>query len=197
MFDASLRPLKDRMLGTVTRWLAPVPPLVITLVGFVFGLSAAWSASQGAFTAAFFLFWSGRVCDGLDGAVARFTGKQSALGGYLDLLCDFVVYAAIPIGVWWALKPARADVALIMMLATFYVNAASWMLLSAVIETRTPQAGATSVAMAPGLIEGVETLMAYSLMLLVPTAQLWIFSIFALLVSMTAIQRIVWAWRNL
>lgn len=169
-------------------------PLTITMVGFGLGLTAAWCASQGAFVAAFVLFWLGRLCDGLDGAVARLTGKQTALGGYLDLMCDFVVYAAIPIAVWWALKPAYAEVALIAMLAAFYVNAASWMLLAAIVEHRP---STTTVAMPVGLIEGFETLIAYSLMLLVPTAQLWIFAVFAVLVAATALQRILWAWRNL
>lgn len=35
---------------------------------------------------------------GIDGLVARVSGQQTDFGGYLDILCDFVVYAAIPIG---------------------------------------------------------------------------------------------------
>ncbi len=194
MFDTALRHVKDRALVALTRVLAPVPPLAITGIALAFGLASAWCAAQGAFTAAFVLFWLGRICDGLDGAVARLTGKQSERGGYLDVMGDFIVYAAIPIGVWWALKIPHADLALIAMLAVFYVNAASWMLLSALVKKRDD---AVSVAMPVGLIEGFETLIAYSLMLLVPSAQLWIFSIFAALVGITALQRIVWAWRNL
>jgi phosphatidylglycerophosphate synthase len=194
MFDTTLRHVKDRALASATRALRGVHPLAITGVGFVLGCAAAWCAAQGQFIAAFVLFWSGRVCDGLDGAVARLNGTQSALGGYLDLMADFVVYAAIPIGVWWAVKPAFGDIALIAMLATFYVNAASWMLLSAIVDDRERT---TTVAMPTGLIEGFETLVAYSLMLFVPTAQVWIFSIFAVLVFATAMQRIVWACRHL
>jgi phosphatidylglycerophosphate synthase len=194
MFDASLRHTKDRALAAAARVLAPVSPLAITVLGLIFGLGAAWCASRSAFLSAFVLFWCGRICDGLDGAVARLTGKQTVLGGYLDLICDFVVYAALPIGLWWALKLPHADIALVTMLAVFYVNAASWMLLSAIVEHRN---AATTVAMPTGLIEGFETLIAYSLMLLVPTAQVGIFVAFAALVAITALQRVVWACRNL
>ncbi|HIA67209.1 TPA: CDP-alcohol phosphatidyltransferase family protein [Candidatus Poribacteria bacterium] len=35
--------------------------------------------------------------DGLDGAIARAHQRQTDLGGYLDTLSDFIIYAAIPI----------------------------------------------------------------------------------------------------
>lgn len=32
----------------------------------------------------------------LDGTIARVSGKQSDYGSYLDILCDFTIYALIP-----------------------------------------------------------------------------------------------------
>jgi phosphatidylglycerophosphate synthase len=194
MFDASLRHIKDIALRSAARALSPLPPMAITLLGFVLGLGAAWCASQGGYIAAFILFWFGRICDGLDGAVARLTNKQSALGGYIDLMCDFIVYAAIPIGIWWSMQLPGAALALITMLAAFYVNAASWMLLSAIVENKQTT---TTVAMSTGIIEGFETLLAYSLFLLLPASHVGLFYGFALLVFISALQRVVWAVRHL
>ena len=36
-----------------------------------------------------------RMCDGLDGAVARLT-QPTDFGGYLDIVCDFLFYAFVP-----------------------------------------------------------------------------------------------------
>ena len=41
------------------------------------------------------LIIANRVCDGLDGAVARVSGT-SDLGAYLDITLDFLFYSAIP-----------------------------------------------------------------------------------------------------
>ncbi len=194
MFDASLRLAKDRWLSTLTHWLSPVPPLAITGVGFVLGLASALMAGLQWCGVAFILFFLGRLCDGLDGAVARATGKQSALGGYLDLMADFVVYAAVPIGIWWSMPAAGGGTALITMLAVFYVNAASWMLLSAILAHTD---ATTSMAMPAGLIEGFETLVFYGLFFLFPQWQATLFYVFAALVAITALQRVAWAVRHL
>jgi phosphatidylglycerophosphate synthase len=194
MFDSSLRLAKDRWLRTSASALQHVSPLAITAAGLLAGLGAAWCAARGDYWAALVLFWVGRICDGLDGAVARAANKQSALGGYLDLMADFVVYAAIPIAIWWGLRSANGPLPLIIMLATYYVNAASWMLLSALIEKGD---AITSVAMPAGLIEGFETIVFYSLFLLLPAWSNELFYVFSLLVAVSCVQRIVWACRHL
>ncbi len=194
MFDARLRLAKDRALHAVALSLRSVSPLAITALGLAAGLAAAWCAARGGYWAALALFWLGRILDGLDGAVARAAGTQSALGGYLDLMSDFLVYAAIPIGIWWGVRGEQSSAALIIMLAVFYVNAASWMLLSALIEKGD---ALTSVAMPIGLIEGFETIVFYSLFLLLPGWARELFWLFSALVAVSALQRVVWAWRNL
>jgi phosphatidylglycerophosphate synthase len=194
MFDSSLRLAKDRWLRSSANALRQVPPMAITGVGFLAGLGAAWCAAQGSYWSALALFWLGRILDGLDGAVARAANKQSALGGYFDLMTDFVVYAAIPIAVWWSLRTVNGPMPLIVMLATFYVNAASWMLLSALTEKGD---SLTSVAMPAGLIEGFETIVFYSLFLLLPAWSNELFYLFSILVALSVLQRVVWAWRHL
>jgi phosphatidylglycerophosphate synthase len=194
MFDSKFRIVKDGWFSAVAHALRRVPPLAITGVGLVAGLAAAWCAARGGYWAALSLFWLGRILDGLDGAVARAAGTQSARGGYFDLMADFVAYAAIPIGVWWGMRAQQPALALIVMLAVFYVNAASWMLLSALIEKGD---AITSLAMPTGLIEGFETIVFYSLFLLFPAWASELFWVFSVLVAISALQRMVWAWRKL
>jgi phosphatidylglycerophosphate synthase len=194
MFDSRLRIAKDRAFNSAAYALRGVSPLAITGGALAAGLGAAWCAAQGSYWSALLLFWLGRILDGLDGAVARAAGRQSALGGYLDLMTDFVVYAAIPICIWWGLRAQQSALALVVMLALFYVNAASWMLLSALIEKGNAQ---TSVAMPTGLIEGFETIVFYSLFLLFPAWASELFWVFSALVAVSALQRVVWAWRHL
>ena len=40
-----------------------------------------------------------RLLDGLDGTLARRSGRQSERGAYADILADVIVYAAIPLGI--------------------------------------------------------------------------------------------------
>jgi hypothetical protein len=58
------------------------------------------------------------------------------------------------------------------LLGSFFVNAASWMYLSAVLERRGAGAAArgerTTVTMPPGLIAGAETVVLYTLFLVFP-----------------------------
>ncbi len=50
---------------------------------------------DGFFVAALVCLILNRLCDGLDGAVARRSGS-SDFGGYLDIVCDFLFYAMVP-----------------------------------------------------------------------------------------------------
>jgi phosphatidylglycerophosphate synthase len=197
MFDHLLRGLKDRLLAPLARLCVAVPPDVISLIAFGFGLAAAWAAYRGAWTAGLLLWLANRITDGLDGAVARLADRQTDFGGYLDIMLDFVVYALIPVGCALGSESRPVWSSAIILEATFFVNAASWMYLSAVLEKR--QAGAaargelTTVTMPPGLIAGFETVVFFSLFYLVPARQALLFSVMAALVAVTIGQRLIWA----
>lgn len=101
MVDERLRGLKDRLLSPLVRHLEGrgVTPLRLTLTGTLFGLAAFLTASLRWWPVALVLWLINRLFDGLDGALARRCGKGSDLGGYLDILADFLVYALLPIGI--------------------------------------------------------------------------------------------------
>lgn len=204
MLDPLLRGVKDRLLAP----LAAGPPgrlhpNLITVAGFAIGLGSALALLRQAYAWALALWLLCRVVDGLDGVVARERGKQSDLGGYLDILLDFVLYALLPIALVLG-RDARPDslfLSLSALLASFLVNAASWMYLSAILEKRAVGALArgeqTSVAMPTGLVEGTETILLFSLFLLLPDRAAPLFTLMAALVAVNVAQRLVWAVRHL
>lgn len=202
MIDKVLRYPKERVLEPIAlRLLRSVHPNAITIVACGVGIAAAVAVWQQAYVPALVFWLLNRVLDGLDGTVARLTNKQSDFGGYLDIVLDTVVYAAIPIGLALGVGTNAAYLALVFLLASFYINGASWMYLAALLEKRNSGATArgelTTVTMPGGLIEGAETILFYTLFLLLPGTLVPLFSVMGALVLVTAAQRLVWAIRNL
>ena len=202
MWDDLLRRWKDAWLAPLARRLGPrVPPTAITLVAACVGLACAWAAARGMAATAVALWAGNRLLDGLDGTQARVHGRQGDFGGYLDILLDFVVYAAIPLAFVVASPDVRTATAVAWLLASFVVNAASWMYLAAVLERRHAGAAArgelTTVTMPPGLVAGTETVVLYAVMLAVPEWRLALVRLMTGLVALTVVQRVAWARRHL
>ncbi|GJG86898.1 membrane protein [Gemmatimonadetes bacterium T265] len=202
MFDVFLRALKDRLLEPLARLLGPgVPPNLVTLLAFVVGLACGAAAYRQAYGAALALWAANRLLDGLDGTLARVHGRQTDFGGYLDILLDFAVYAAVPTGLALGRPTTVTLAACVALLGSFFVNAASWMYLSAVLERRAAGAEArgerTTVTMPPGLVAGAETVVFYALFLAIPGRTPELFGLMAALVYVTVGRRVWWARRNL
>jgi phosphatidylglycerophosphate synthase len=202
MFDRYLRRLKDRWLAPLAGALGPhVPPDLVTVLALLVGLGSAYNAYAGGMRLALALWLVNRALDGLDGTLARLHQRESAFGAYLDIVLDFVVYAAIPAALV-VRDPtpaiARAGIAL---LAAFYVNAASWMYLSAILEQRREGAAITGedtkVTMPAGLIGGTETIAFYSAFFVWPPYQPALFYAMAILLTVTIGVRVAWARRHL
>ncbi|MBI4884648.1 MAG: CDP-alcohol phosphatidyltransferase family protein [Actinobacteria bacterium] len=202
MIDHQLRTTKDRLAGPAARVITyRIGAGRLTLLSFCAGVGGGVAAGFGLRWQAVVLWLLGRVLDGLDGAVAREGGRQSDLGGYLDMMADTISYAAVPIGI----ATAQANIGTwswcAVLLATFYANTMSWTFLAAIAEKRGVGAGATgertTIHMPAGLVEGAETIVLFVLMLSFPDQATWWFAAMAGLVGITVIQRIVWAIRNL
>lgn len=199
MLDYALRPLKDRVLIPVARPVGlRISPTTVTLLALATGLLAAGLLLTRQYGLALALWLTSRMLDGLDGTIARTHARQSDFGGYLDILCDFVVYAAIPAALVLGrpLTPAPL-IALALLLATFYVNAASWMYLAAILEKRSAGAGArgeqTTISMPAGLVGGTETIAFYCAFILLPAHTVLLFGTLAALVGASVLQRLFWA----
>jgi len=199
VFDPALRRIKDVALAPAARALGGVNPGWLTSFGFGLGVGSAALAWKGHLGWALALWLTNRILDGLDGAVARLHGKSSDLGGLLDLVADFTVYAAIPLAL--ALRPGvdpALPAAAGLLLGVFYVNTAAWMVPSAILERRGRGVGErgepTSVVIPEGLISGGETVLFYTLFFLLPGHQVLLFRTMAALTAVTVVQRLVWAF---
>jgi len=201
MLDAITRPLKNQILAPLAKPLGKVNPNFISLLGFVTGAYTGWLAYQQAYFFAFLMWGISRTLDGFDGVVARMHHKQSDFGGYLDILLDFIVYILVPVGIAFATPTQPMLIATLALISIFYVNAASWMYLSAILEKRAQGAAAraetTTVSMPAGLIGGSETVLFYALFLLLPAYQIQLFWLMGVLVCIGIVQRLLWAARKL
>ena len=126
MFDARIRPLMDHLLNPVGRVLAArvLRENHVTNIGVTFGLSRAICAAFQLFHIAFWLILLHHVADGLDGAVAQ-ASRTNDFGGYLDIVCDFVFYSAIPVA-FAAAQPENA-LALAFLEFNFIVTTSSFL----------------------------------------------------------------------
>lgn len=202
MLDQSLRIYKEQILVPIARQIGQaVHPNSVTLVAFGVGITSGLAASQGMYGWALVLWLGNRTLDGLDGTIARYRHHQSDLGGYIDILLDSMIYAFVVVMLAVSINSIPLYIATAFLLSAYYVNGASWMYLSSILEKRAQGAKAqgemTSVTMPPGLIEGTETVIFYMLFLLLPDFLLPLYLIFGVLVSVTTAQRLIWAVRQL
>jgi len=198
VLDPVFRPLKDSILRPLARRLPLFPAAWVTLLALLTGLAAAAFLASGQLQVGLALWFANRFLDGLDGAVAREHSRQSDFGGYLDILADFVVYAAVPLGLVLG-SGGRPDqwLALAVLLSSFYVNSASWIYLAAILEKRSAGAAArgesTSITMPDGLAGGTETVVLFSLFILLPAYLVPLFWLMSGLVGVSVVQRLIWA----
>jgi phosphatidylglycerophosphate synthase len=202
VLDLRLRPSKDRVLEPIAAVLARrVSANAITGVALAVTLGSAVLAATGRPLAALAAWLLGRALDGLDGPVARRRGDATDLGGYLDMVADTIGYAAVPLGVALGVDERSTWIAVAVLQGTFFVNTISWTYLAAVLEKRGAGASSTgevtSITMPPALIEGTETIVAFSLFLALPQHATWLFVAMAALVSVNVLQRLAWARHHL
>jgi phosphatidylglycerophosphate synthase len=193
VLDALLRPLVapplDRMGGALAR--RGVRADAVTLAGLALGLAAAGLVVAGAFWAALAFVVASRLADGLDGAVAR-ASRRTDFGGFLDILADFVFYAAIPLA-FVLHDPAANAVAGAALLAAFYVNGASFIGFALLAEKRrmtTAERGPKNLYSSGGLLEGAETIAFFVLLCLAPGAFAPLALGFAALTALTTALRV-------
>ena len=205
MFDIYLRGLKDRIVdpfaGVLPLWLSPN---ALTLCAFVIGIGSCVTASFSVFPPSALLLWlANRLLDCLDGSVARKRKKATKLGGFLDLLSDFIVYSLIPICISLGqdgvnrqdsdlnvLQSVNRWRSIAVLEASFHVN--NFVLFyAAAISSKMRSGELTSVTMQPALIEGFESGIIFTLMFAFPQHLTLLSCVMAAGVFIGTLQRVV------
>ena len=200
MFDRHLLPLLAAPHRAVAHNLARLGCTAngVTLVGATVGLAAAPMIALGHFGVGLALFLANRFLDGVDGTMARAAGPTDR-GAFLDIVCDVLVYAAIPLGFALA-NPAVNALPAAVLLASFIGTASTFLAYASIVAKR----GETNVAYPSkgiyylgGITEGFETILVFTAMCLAPQ---WFAALaygFAFACLVTTIMRLIIGARSL
>jgi phosphatidylglycerophosphate synthase len=193
VLDARLRRLIDSPLDRLAAPLASrgLSANAVTVVGFLIGLGAAAAIAGRAYLLGLGLLLLNRLLDGLDGAVARRRGLTD-LGGFLDIVLDFLIYSAVPFA--FALADPGANALAAAFLIFSFVGTGSSFLAFAIMAAKrgiaTDLRGQKSLYYLGGLTEGTETILMFVLACLWPAWFPWIALVFGLLCWLTTATRI-------
>jgi phosphatidylglycerophosphate synthase len=196
MFDGALRtaidPFIDRLAARLVK--AGATADGTTLTGFGLALFAFLAIASGWLWLGLMFIFLSRLCDGLDGAIAKQT-RASDFGGYLDIVLDFAFYGLIPLA-FAIFNPAANAVAAGVLLLSFYINGASFLAFAIIAEKRkliTEARGKKSFFFTTGLAEAGETLAVFAAFCLLPNWFAAIAYVFAAVCFWTAFARIMQA----
>lgn len=187
-----------------------VSPNRLTLLGLATGLASAATAATQLWWWALGLWLFSRAMDGLDGPLARRrraaahgnpeASHDSEAGGFLDITADFAVYGATVVGVaLGATHQYDADwLPFLLVLLAYYVNGTAFLAFSSIAErTGRQRKDGRSLSFLGGLAEGTETIAVHSLWLVIPAHAGVIATVWAAIVGVSAVQRIVAGFRDL
>jgi phosphatidylglycerophosphate synthase len=170
----------------------------ITIVGFLIGAFAMFLIAVHAYSAGLVAIILSRICDALDGAVARQTQATDA-GGFLDIALDFVFYASIPLAFAIA-EPGSNALAAAVLLFAFVGTTSSFLAFAALAAKRNlvsldyPD---KSFYFLGGLTEATETLAFFAAMCIWPQYFAVLAYTFATLCAITTVTRIGWGFKAL
>ncbi len=199
MFDAPFRrfiaPALLAPVGALRRW--GVTANQVTVAGFVGGLAAAAAIAAGRPIVGTALWLLSRLCDAIDGALARESGGGGDFGAFLDLTLDMLAYSLMAVA-FASLHPAPGTIWLLVLVG--YVGCiTTTAVLSSILERRQAAVAENdrSLQFTAGFAEAGETTIVYLLLAFLPTWAGWVAAGWVVLLFATVIQRIVIAGRLL
>ncbi len=196
MLDAAARRLIDPPLDRVAGRLAatPLSANATTVGGFVLGLAAMGAVALGLYLTGLVLLLLNRLADGLDGAIARRRGITD-LGGFLDIVLDFIVYSGI-VFAFAVADPGRNALAAAFLIFAFMGTGCSFLAFAIMAAKRgvtTEARGRKSLYYLGGLTEGTETIAFLAACTLFPQAFPILAVVFGFLCWITTAGRIATA----
>jgi len=192
MFDHRFRKLIDPPLDWAAAALgrSGLTANAVTVAGFVIGVGACVALAFRLDWLALGLIAVNRIADGLDGALARRLGPTD-LGGYLDIVLDFLFYSGVPFG--FAVGRPEFALPACFLVFSFVGTGSSFLSFAAVaakLGLSTEVRGKKAIYYLGGLTEGAETIAAFVLICIFPNWFAWIAWVFGGLCWVTTATRI-------
>ncbi len=167
-------------------------PNQITVLSLIAGLLAALCIALGWNLLAFFLLLLSGYLDMLDGTVARLTGRSTAFGTMLDIMCDRAVEWAVIMGLY-AVEPSTRGWLCLLMLGSVLMVVSSFLVAGIFVKND----GNKSFNYTPSLMERPEAFLFFVLMIFFPAWFCWLSLLFIILVLYTALLRMWQTHKNL
>ena len=167
----------------------------VTLAGFAIGMAGATAIALQHPRVGLAALLLSRLCDGLDGALARLSAPTDR-GAFLDISLDFVFYASIPLAFALA-DPAANALAAAVLLGAFVGTTSTFLAFAVVAAQRGLKSSAfpsKGIYYLGGLTEATETLTCFALMCLWPQHFARFALIFAALCALTTLTRLAAGW---
>lgn len=170
---------------------------MISIIGFIIGLLAINFLAMSNFVAALICILLNRLCDALDGALARHT-KITEFGIFLDATLDYVFYAGLIFGFALANPYENAVVATFLLFA--FTSSACAMLAYAIVAYKNNARQKLEIAKSPfylgGFAQGFETFVGMILLCIIPFCFMPIAIILGVLCFIKACSVVVAAYYN-
>ncbi len=172
----------------------------VTMIGAVIGFAALPMLASQHYDWALTLILLNRFLDGVDGTMARTDAAgPTDRGAFLDTVCDFLFYAAVPLGFALAAPSVNALPAA-MLLASFIGTAATFLAFAVAAAKRgmlSPAYPNKGFYYLGGLTEGTETILLFCAMCLWPQHFAWLAYGFAAACAVTTVTRLYFGVRSL
>jgi phosphatidylglycerophosphate synthase len=140
----------------------------VTVAGFACGVAAVAAIALQWYGLGLLLLLANRLADGVDGALARRTGATD-LGGYLDIVLDFIIYSGAVFG--FALAQPEHALSAAFLIFSFMGTGSSFLAFAIFAAKRKLDGEAAankSFYYLGGITEGTETILLFVIVLLFP-----------------------------
>ncbi|MBP5399435.1 MAG: CDP-alcohol phosphatidyltransferase family protein [Alphaproteobacteria bacterium] len=168
----------------------------VSWLGFIIGIFAINFLAMGMFGWALFAILLNRVCDALDGAIARAT-KITNFGVFLDAALDYIFYGGV---IWGFAMSGAASAASVCFLMFGFSSAACSMLAYSVVAYKMNSDQELNIDNSPfylgGLAQGSETFVVFIILCLFPGWFVTLAIILGILSLLKAFSIIVAAYYN-
>jgi len=199
MFDRQIQNFTQKPLKYIAKlFLKYISPNQMTFIGFGFGVLMCISIVIDQYLIGILFLFLNRLCDGLDGAMARLTAP-TPLGGYLDIVLDFLVYGGFVLS--FGLTEQNYTFLSMVLLFCYIGTGTTFLAKAAILPSLTHQNQNNDIPKsfhyAVGLVEGSETIVFMILCLLFPNLFVYLSSIFIVLCLITIVFRIIVCYKEL